>query len=201
MDGRLRTGGARLPAARALCAPRLYQPAVAARHVGRRGRRGGWNGIARALGADRSRLLRARQVHGAVRSRRIVRDRRSVNPSTPTSSSPNVLRSRSPFRPPTVCRCSIADTRTGAVAAAHAGWRGLAQRVPQAAVEAMVNEFGTARVEAHRRRSDRRSAPAAMKWAARSGIGLPRQDSTTGRCRAGSAASRGHRRPIPRCPD
>ena len=37
----------------------------------------------------------------------------------------------------------IADTRTGAVAAAHAGWRGLAQRVPLAAVEAMVNGFAT----------------------------------------------------------
>ena len=37
----------------------------------------------------------------------------------------------------------IADTATGAVAAAHAGWRGMAQRVPQATVEAMLNAFGT----------------------------------------------------------
>ena len=40
-----------------------------------------------------------------------------------------------------------------------------------------------------------------MKWAATSGIGLPPRDSTTGKCRAGSAARRGHRRPIRRWPD
>ena len=37
----------------------------------------------------------------------------------------------------------IADRRTGAVAAAHAGWRGLAARVPVVAVEALTREFGS----------------------------------------------------------
>ena len=37
----------------------------------------------------------------------------------------------------------LADTRTGAVAAAHAGWRGLAERVPLAVVQAMEAEFGS----------------------------------------------------------
>lgn len=37
----------------------------------------------------------------------------------------------------------IADRATGAVAAAHAGWRGLSVRVPAAAVASLVREFGS----------------------------------------------------------
>jgi hypothetical protein len=37
----------------------------------------------------------------------------------------------------------LADRATGAVAAAHAGWRGLAARVPLRTVEAMKTAFGT----------------------------------------------------------
>jgi len=37
----------------------------------------------------------------------------------------------------------IADRRTGAVAAAHAGWRGLASGVPRVTVEALAREFGS----------------------------------------------------------
>jgi hypothetical protein len=37
----------------------------------------------------------------------------------------------------------IADRRTGAVAAAHAGWRGLALSVPAVAVERLAGEFGS----------------------------------------------------------
>ena len=37
----------------------------------------------------------------------------------------------------------IADTRTGAVAAVHAGWRGTAARVTVAALEEMQRQFGT----------------------------------------------------------
>ena len=37
----------------------------------------------------------------------------------------------------------IADRRTGAVAAAHAGWRGLALSVPVVAVERLAAEFGS----------------------------------------------------------
>jgi YfiH family protein len=36
----------------------------------------------------------------------------------------------------------IADRRTGAVAAAHAGWRGLAEKVPQLTVEQICARFG-----------------------------------------------------------
>jgi len=37
----------------------------------------------------------------------------------------------------------IADRRTGALAAAHAGWRGLALSVPAVAVERLASEFGS----------------------------------------------------------
>jgi YfiH family protein len=37
----------------------------------------------------------------------------------------------------------IVDQRSGAVAAAHAGWRGMAARVPAAAVDALSREFGS----------------------------------------------------------
>jgi hypothetical protein len=37
----------------------------------------------------------------------------------------------------------LADTRSGAVAAAHAGWRGLAARVPATAVGALATSFGS----------------------------------------------------------
>jgi YfiH family protein len=37
----------------------------------------------------------------------------------------------------------IADRRTGVVAAAHAGWRGLAAGVPRVTIEALAREFGS----------------------------------------------------------
>ncbi len=99
-----------------------------------------WNGIAHALGADRSRLLRARQVHG--RSVLTHREGQAIGQPTDAdilvASSPQVVAA---IQTADCVPVLIADTRTGTVAAAHAGWRGLAQRVPLAAVEAMVNEF------------------------------------------------------------
>jgi YfiH family protein len=37
----------------------------------------------------------------------------------------------------------IVDATTGVVAAAHAGWRGMAARVPEAAVDALAREYGS----------------------------------------------------------
>jgi hypothetical protein len=39
----------------------------------------------------------------------------------------------------------VADSSTGSVAAAHAGWRGIAQRVPSVTVAAMVEQLGSRR--------------------------------------------------------
>jgi YfiH family protein len=101
-----------------------------------------WHGIAHALGADGTRLLRARQVHGVS----IVTHRAGQPIREPTDA--DILLTNDPGVAAAIQTADcvpvlIADTRTGAVAAAHAGWRGLAQRVPLATVGAMVNEFGT----------------------------------------------------------
>ena len=100
-----------------------------------------WNSIAYALGADGSRLLRGRQVHGAA----VAAHREGEAIGQPIDA--DILVTNDPQVAAAIQTADcvpvlIADTRTGAVAAAHAGWRGLAQRVPLAAVEAMVNEFG-----------------------------------------------------------
>jgi YfiH family protein len=102
-----------------------------------------WNGIAHALGAaDRSRLLRARQVHGAS----VLTHREGEAIGQPTDA--DILITSDPqvavaIQTADCVPVLIADTGTGVVAAAHAGWRGMAQRVPLATVEAMVNAFGT----------------------------------------------------------
>ena len=101
-----------------------------------------WDGLAHALGADRSRLLRARQVHGAA----VVTHRAGQGIGQPRDA--DILVTNAPEVTAAIQTADcvpilLADTRTGAVAAAHAGWRGLAQGVPGATVDAMVNEFGT----------------------------------------------------------
>jgi YfiH family protein len=100
-----------------------------------------WRDIAHALGADGPRLLRARQVHGAA-----VVAHREGHPIGPRADA-DILLSSDPRVAPAVQTADcvpilIADSRTGAVAAAHAGWRGMAARVPLVTVEALVAEFG-----------------------------------------------------------
>ena len=101
-----------------------------------------WTAVARAVGADPLRLLRAHQVHGAT----VVATRLGqpigarVEADILATSDPSVATA---IQTADCVPILLVDTRTGAVAAAHAGWRGLARRVPQAAVEAMVEQFGT----------------------------------------------------------
>ena len=105
-----------------------------------------WRHVAETLGVEPGRLLRLRQVHGA----RVVE-----------ASGPTVERSSHDDWPeadaaisndPTiglsarVADCVpllLSDRRTGAVAAVHAGWRGIAAGVPLAAVEALARTYGT----------------------------------------------------------
>jgi YfiH family protein len=99
-----------------------------------------WTSVADALAVERDRLLRVHQVHGTSvvvhRSGKaivrgadadiIVSNDRSVALAVQTADCVPLL---------------IADLRTGSVAAAHAGWRGVALGVPSVAVSALASEF------------------------------------------------------------
>ena len=103
---------------------------------------------AASLGVDAAQPRAAlRQVHGAAVVVRRAGDRRRRLQPLPEADIVVVERSgarRSRFRRPTACRCSIADRRTGAVAAAHAGWRGPGRRRAAAStVAALAREFGS----------------------------------------------------------
>jgi polyphenol oxidase len=109
-------------------------------------RAGAWAGVARAFGVDAAHLVRAHQVHGAA----IVVRRRGDAP--PASDAPlvhaDILLSDDPslvlaIQTADCVPLLMADRATGAVAAAHAGWRGLASGVPRIAVEALAGTFGT----------------------------------------------------------
>jgi polyphenol oxidase len=105
----------------------------------------GWSEAAAAVGVDAGHLVRVTQVHGsaifaargdaALATRAdppaadiVVTDDRRIAIAIQTADCVPLL---------------IADRRSGAVAAAHAGWRGMAARVPQKAVAALQGEFGS----------------------------------------------------------
>jgi YfiH family protein len=100
-----------------------------------------WAAVSAALGATT--LVRLRQVHGAniVHVRR--GDRRDG--SRPEA---DILVSDDPEVAIAVQAADcipllMADARRGVVAAAHAGWRGMAARVPQRTVGALADAFGS----------------------------------------------------------
>jgi copper oxidase (laccase) domain-containing protein len=108
-------------------------------------RRAAWADVAGALGVDVARLERAHQVHGAS-----VVVRRAGDPPRGDAPLPDadIIVSDDPAIVLSVQTADcvpllIADRRTGAVAAAHAGWRGLAARVPEVAVQALSRAFGS----------------------------------------------------------
>ena len=101
-----------------------------------------WADVALALGVDPRALLRAHQVHG---THAVVHRRgRPVGPVADA----DIIATDDPAAAAAIQTADcvpvlLVDTRTGAVTAAHAGWRGLAQRALRRAVEAMVEAFGT----------------------------------------------------------
>jgi YfiH family protein len=101
-----------------------------------------WEEIAHALGVDAERLVRSRQVHGSTvavhREHQPLAGRPDADIVIAEDSSAGTAIQTADCVP-----LLIVDTRTGAVAAAHAGWRGMADRVPVVAVEAMEKEFGS----------------------------------------------------------
>ncbi|MCU1382916.1 MAG: yfiH [Acidobacteria bacterium] len=104
-----------------------------------------WQPVAAALGVDAAHLVRMQQVHGAdvvvVRagdSRRT--DGRSAADAAVTNDSSVALAIQTADCVPLL----IADRRTGVVAAAHAGWRGLAAGVPGVTIASLARAFGSA---------------------------------------------------------
>jgi YfiH family protein len=107
-------------------------------------REAGWRDVAVAMGVDPAHLLRAHQVHGTG-----VVVRRRGDPAA-GASLPDadifVANDTSVALAIQTADCVpllMADRRSGRVAAAHAGWRGLAAGVPGVAVRAMRDAFGT----------------------------------------------------------
>ena len=114
-----------------------------------------WDAVAGAMGVSRSNVLLIRQVHGAAAA--------VVRPSTGSGQAPStdsgqeqpertmpeadIIVSDDPASAigVRVADCApilLADIRTGAVGAAHAGWRGTVQSAAAAAIRAMQHEFG-----------------------------------------------------------
>lgn len=105
-----------------------------------------WAAVADALGVRVDHLLRPRQVHGTA----VVIKRRGDEISRWTTERPraDIILTDDPAVAVAVqvADCVpvlIADRRTGAVAAVHAGWRGTAARVAQMAVRALGEAFGS----------------------------------------------------------
>ena len=97
--------------------------------------------MARALDLEPVDLVRARQVHGTT-----VLVARAPGPAAGLPADIIVTDRSGMGLAVQAADCAallLADRRTGAVAAAHAGWRGMAARVPSAAVAAMTREFGS----------------------------------------------------------
>jgi hypothetical protein len=105
-----------------------------------------WRQVASAMGVDLAHLVRARQVHGAAVV--VCREGEGAFDAARTRADADIIVSNDSSLALAIQTADcvpllIADARTGTVAAAHAGWRGLAARVPSVTVEAMAREFGS----------------------------------------------------------
>jgi len=102
-----------------------------------------WAGVAMAIGIDPGLLVRAHQVHGTNVVVATAEDR-----NRHATDEADIIVSHAPVHALAiqVADCVpllIADRANGAIAAAHAGWRGLAARVPSTVVAALRRQFGS----------------------------------------------------------
>ena len=105
-----------------------------------------WAAVAASLGASVDRVMRVKQVHGDVvrvlRRGEVTADAGDRRPDGDAivSNEPGLVLAVM------VADCVpilLADCKSGAAGAAHAGWRGTCARVAPAAVVRLVTEFGT----------------------------------------------------------
>ncbi|MEW6321262.1 MAG: peptidoglycan editing factor PgeF [Acidobacteriota bacterium] len=128
------------------CAPldAIARHVFTTRHLPLRTSPDAWRDVAAAVGVVPERIARVTQVHGAA-VRAIRRgEAGGVDAARPEA---DALATNEPGLALAVqmADCApilLADPRTGAVAAVHAGWRGVAARITWAAVEALQREFG-----------------------------------------------------------
>lgn len=102
----------------------------------------GWREVASALDCNAAGLVRARQVHGVGVA---IVTNAAADRELPQA---DIILVRDPMAAAAVqvadCVPMLAvDRASGAVAAVHAGWRGLAVRAPQVAVAALERTFGS----------------------------------------------------------
>lgn len=102
-----------------------------------------WDEVALAMDVPSARLVRVRQVHGVD-----VLVRRVGAPAAPDRPDADIIISNDAsvaiaIQAADCVPLLVADRRSGVVAAAHAGWRGLAANVPETTVDALVREFGS----------------------------------------------------------
>src|SRR5262245_9745330 len=107
----------------------------------------GWIEVATAAGVELPRLGRLHQVHGAAAVVRL-KNAGHTEQGEGNHDEADIILTDDAARAITirVADCLpilIVDRRTRAIAAAHAGWRGLAADVPKVAVERLAGEFGS----------------------------------------------------------
>ena len=102
-----------------------------------------WIDVAEAAGVVPDRLIRVHQIHGAAVSVHPAGTEAGAHLAEADIIISADDRSALAVQTADCVPLLLADRRTGAVAAAHAGWRGMAARVPQAAIDALTREFGT----------------------------------------------------------
>jgi YfiH family protein len=105
----------------------------------------GWQQVAEAMGVDAPHLAHLHQVHGGAV---VVRRRGDDQVAGAPLADADILVSNDPsialaIQSADCVPLLFADRAAGAVAAAHAGWRGLAADVPGIAIRAMRDAFGT----------------------------------------------------------
>jgi YfiH family protein len=99
-----------------------------------------WLEVARAVGVDAAQLARLHQVHGA---RAVVAQRNGSERPDADIVVSNDCGLALAIQTADCVPLLIVDPRRGPVAAAHAGWRGLAARVPAEAVAMLAREYGS----------------------------------------------------------